>query len=68
LWPSVNTVRVPLLLIRGAESSVVSDADAAELLRRRPDATVEVVAGAGHSIPGDQPIALARLLARFLEG
>jgi pimeloyl-ACP methyl ester carboxylesterase len=65
LWPAVDGLKVPLLLLRGERSSVVSDADAAELQRRRPAAEIEVVAGAGHSIQGDQPRALATALARF---
>jgi len=42
---------------------VVDDADVAELLRRQPGARVEVVDGAGHSIQGDKPLELARILA-----
>ena len=38
LWHYVDAVHVPLLLVRGADSPVVSDDDVAELLRRRPDA------------------------------
>jgi len=67
LWPAVDGLRVPLLLVRGARSSVVSDDDAAELVRRQPNARVEVVPDAGHSIQGDQPVALAHLLAGFLD-
>jgi pimeloyl-ACP methyl ester carboxylesterase len=67
LWPLVEGLRVPLLLVRGARSTVVSDADTAELLRRQPHAGVETVADAGHSVQGDQPVALARVLARFLD-
>jgi pimeloyl-ACP methyl ester carboxylesterase len=46
---------------------VVDDADVAELVRRRPDARVELVEGAGHSIQGDKPVELAALLTDFLE-
>jgi pimeloyl-ACP methyl ester carboxylesterase len=67
LWPVVDALRVPLLLVRGARSSVVSDEDTAELLRRQPGTRVEVVPDAGHSIQGDQPVALAGLLAGFLD-
>ncbi len=52
----------PLLLARGATSPVVDDADAAELVRRRPDAEVVSVDRAGHSIQGDRPMALAALV------
>ena len=63
LWTAVDLVRVPLTLVRGGRSPVVDDADVAELLHRQPDATVIVVDGAGHSIQGDQPLALAAIIA-----
>ena len=62
LWEAVARSRMPLTLVRGSLSPVVDDDDIAELLRRRPDAVVEVVEGAGHSIQGDKPLELARLL------
>jgi pimeloyl-ACP methyl ester carboxylesterase len=36
------------------------------LRRRQPDVRVETVAGAGHSIQGDRPVELARVLDGFL--
>ena len=45
-----------------ALSPVVDDDDVAELLRRRPDAAVEVVEGAGHSVQGDKPLELAAII------
>ena len=57
---------VPLLLVRGLAWSVVDDADVAELLRRQPAATVIGVEGAGHSVQGDRPLELARILTDFL--
>jgi pimeloyl-ACP methyl ester carboxylesterase len=63
LWERVKTLRVPLALVRGmAECSVVDDEDEAELRRLQPEATVVHVEGAGHSIQGDQPVALARVI------
>ena len=62
LWDDVSAITAPLLLIRGGISPVVDDDDVAELLRRRPDARVEVVDGAGHSIQGDKPLELAALI------
>lgn len=62
LWDEVGASTCPYMLLRGALSPVTDDADVAELLRRRPDARVEVVADAGHSIQGDQPLVLADLL------
>ena len=55
------------MLVRGMRpQSVVDDADEAELLRRLPDARVEHVAEAGHSVQGDTPVELATLLDDFL--
>jgi pimeloyl-ACP methyl ester carboxylesterase len=62
LWGTIGKLDVPLTLARGGQSPVVSDDDVAELQRRNPNARVEVVDGAGHSIQGDRPIELARLI------
>ncbi len=67
LWRMVDSVAVPLMLVRGGESGVVGDEDVEELRRRQPGAQVVVVEGAGHSVQGDRPVELARLLERFLE-
>jgi pimeloyl-ACP methyl ester carboxylesterase len=66
LWDDLERTTAPLILYRGATSPVVDDEDVAELLRRRPDAEVVVVEGAGHSIQGDRPVELASLIDRFL--
>jgi pimeloyl-ACP methyl ester carboxylesterase len=66
LWDAVEREKAPLMLVRGMkQSSVVDDADEAELKRRRPDARIEHVADAGHSIQGDAPLELVRLLQDF---
>ena len=66
LWHDVDRVAAPILLVRGGLSGVVSDDDVVELQRRQPDADVVVVEGAGHSVQGDRPIELARILGDFL--
>ncbi len=66
LWDTVSGLAAPLMLVRGMRpQSVVDDADERELLRRRPDARVERVAEAGHSVQGDTPVELAALIADF---
>lgn len=66
LWDAVSGLTVPVMLVRGMlPQSVVDDADEAELRRRCPQARIEHVDGAGHSVQGDQPVELARLIADF---
>jgi pimeloyl-ACP methyl ester carboxylesterase len=67
-WEAVSGLTMPVMLVRGLAWSVVDDADVAELLRRRPDARVEGVEGAGHSIQGDRPLELAALIEDFVFG
>jgi pimeloyl-ACP methyl ester carboxylesterase len=67
LWDVVSALTVPLLLVRGMRpQSVVDDADEAELLRRLPSAQVVHVTEAGHSVQGDTPLELARIIDDFV--
>ena len=68
LWDELERIGAPLLLVRGSLSPVVDDADEAEFRRRRPTDRVVTVEGAGHSIQGDKPVELARILAGFFDG
>jgi pimeloyl-ACP methyl ester carboxylesterase len=64
LWDDLERLDAPVTLVRGTrEQSVIADDDVAELGRRRPDATV---VDAGHSVQGDQPLELARIIANEL--
>jgi pimeloyl-ACP methyl ester carboxylesterase len=66
LWRDLADSRAPLLLVRGGRSPAVTDAHVRELRRLRPDALVEVVEGAGHSVQSDRPELLAEVLERFV--
>jgi pimeloyl-ACP methyl ester carboxylesterase len=67
MWTVIEELKVPVMLVRGmADGSVITDDAEAELRRRRPDARIEHVEGAGHSVQGDKPVELARLLADFI--
>jgi pimeloyl-ACP methyl ester carboxylesterase len=67
LWDDISAFSGPLTLVRGSLSPVVSDDDVVELRRRGPDATVVVVEGAGHSVQGDRPLELARIIESTME-
>jgi len=56
-----------MALVRGGDSGFVGPEDVAEFRRRRPGLTVEVVAGAGHSVQSDRPRELAAFLRTHLE-
>jgi esterase len=66
LWADVELAPGPVTLVRGGDSAFVGDEDVAEFTRRRPDLTVEVVAGAGHSVQSDRPRELASVLRAVL--
>lgn len=67
LWTVIENLKSSMTLVRGGISPVVDDADVAELIRRKPDAEVLVIAGAGHSVQGDRPVELASALTRILQ-
>jgi pimeloyl-ACP methyl ester carboxylesterase len=67
LWDVIAGLTVPVLLVRGMRpQSVVDDGDEEELLRRLPAAGVVHVEEAGHSVQGDTPVELARIIADFV--
>lgn len=67
LWSAVSSLAVPTLLVRGMRpQSVVSDDDEAEFRRRQPGAAVAHIASAGHSVQGDAPVELARLIEQHV--
>ncbi|MDE0804872.1 MAG: alpha/beta hydrolase [Acidimicrobiales bacterium] len=66
LWDDLASISVPVQLVVGDRSPVVDDDDQASFRERQPDAEVIEVVDAGHSIQGDQPLELARLIEAFL--
>ena len=66
LWPQWRAIACPTLLVRGAESDVLSDETAKRMIDALPAARLVVVPDAGHTVPGDQPAAFQALLREFL--
>jgi len=66
LWDLVGLIEAPITLWQGGRWSVVADEDIAEWMRRQPTTNHMVVADAGHSIQGDRPVELARLIDELL--
>jgi len=49
LWPIYDAIRCPTLVIRGAQSDLLSRATTAEMARRGPKAKVTEIPGVGHA-------------------
>ena len=67
LWAAVGKVRCPTLLVRGAESDVVSSATLEEMRRRIPTCDLATVERAGHLVAGDNPAGLRKAVTPFLD-
>jgi 2-(acetamidomethylene)succinate hydrolase len=67
LEPALRAIRVPTLLVRGADSALVGPAAWQRTLALRPDLPAAVVAGADHYVPEVRPAETADLVAGFLE-
>ena len=66
LWPSWTALACPTLLVRGAESDVLTADIAAKMIDAQPRARLVEVPDAGHTVPGDQPAVFQQLLRDFL--
>jgi len=66
LWPLWRGIACPILLVRGADSDVLSPEIAKRMLEENSNTRYAEVAGAGHTVPGDQPAAFRTLLTDFL--
>jgi pimeloyl-ACP methyl ester carboxylesterase len=66
LWEQVAQVRCPTLLVRGAQSAILSRESAARFVRELPGSTVVEVPAAGHSVMGDNPAGFISAVRPFL--
>ena len=53
--------------MRGAESDILTADLAKTMVEVQPKARYVEVAGAGHTVPGDQPETFVKLLREFLD-
>lgn len=68
LWPEVDRMDQPAMLVVGGRSKYVLAEDIAEMVRRKPDLRVESVDDAGHAVQSDRPLELIRLIENFVGG
>jgi peroxiredoxin len=62
-----KAVKVPILLIRGRLSDLVTEVEAEEFLGEFPEASFVDVSGAGHMVAGDQNDVFTDAVVAFLE-
>jgi esterase len=66
MWQLFREIEAPTLLVRGAESDVLSPAVAERAVSEMHRARLVTVASAGHSVPGDNPDDFTSAVTEFL--
>jgi pimeloyl-ACP methyl ester carboxylesterase len=66
LEEAVMGLRIPILLIRGQLSDVVSSESVADFLQKVPHAEFVELGGAGHTAAGDDNDAFSDAVVRFV--
>ncbi len=66
LWAAWGAITCPILVVRGVESDILTGDMAKQMLDANPRARLVEVAGAGHTVPGDQPEAFLAAITEFL--
>ena len=65
-WARADALTCPTLVVRGAESDVLTRDDAERFAASLADGRFAEIAGAGHNVQGDNPRALIDTLRGFL--
>ena len=68
LWPFWRAIACPVLIVRGGGSDVLELETAKRMVNENSNARLVEVAGAGHTVPGDQPAIFRALVDEFLGG
>lgn len=68
LWPSVEAIACPALLVRGARSDFLRADTAAEMVRRNPMIRLAEIDGAGHYVHDDRPVEFLAAVRGFYDG
>ncbi|MFI5269738.1 MAG: alpha/beta fold hydrolase, partial [Chloroflexota bacterium] len=66
LWKCLEAVRCPTLIVRGGESDILAPAVAEKMVSMLPDARLEVVPNAGHTVMLENPSDFNRVVGAFL--
>lgn len=66
LWEPLPRIACPTLIVRGAESDILSPDVAKKMTERLPDGRLVEIAGAGHTVPADRPDEFVQQIRAFL--
>ena len=66
LWEPLPRISCPTLVVRGAESDILSADVAKKMTERLPDGRLVEIEGAGHTVPADRPEEFVRQIRAFL--
>jgi pimeloyl-ACP methyl ester carboxylesterase len=66
LWPALSNIKCPTLIVRGAESDILSQDETQRMLDTLADAQVVEIPRAGHMVFEDNPQDFNAALSRFL--
>ena len=67
LWEPLARIPCPTLVVRGAESDILSPEVAKKMTERLPDGRLVEIPGAGHTVPADRPDDFVRHVRAFLD-
>jgi pimeloyl-ACP methyl ester carboxylesterase len=68
LWEPLPRIPCPTLIVRGADSDILSAEVAKKMTGRLPEGRLVEIAGAGHTVPADRPEDFVRQVRAFLAG
>jgi pimeloyl-ACP methyl ester carboxylesterase len=66
LWEPLPRISCPTLIVRGADSDILSPEVAKKMTERLPDGRLVEIPGAGHTVPADRPDDFVRHVRAFL--
>ena len=67
LWECVERVQCPVMIVRGADTDMLTPEAIQRLHRRIPGSRVSLIEEAGHAVPADQPAVLGQHIREFLQ-
>jgi esterase len=67
LWDCVDRIQCPTMIVRGAETEMLTPEAIQRVHRRIPGSRVSLIEDAGHAVPTDQPGSLSLNIREFLQ-